>query len=366
MAMLATAAVVHEANGPFSFEDVEIEDLRSDEVLVRIEASGICHTDLVAQRLTPLPAVFGHEGAGIVEAVGSAVSRVKKGERVIISYPFCGMCASCMEGHPYHCDDHMSLGFAGTRHDGSHTIKSSSGPMSGAFFQQSSFASYSITPERNVIPVGADHMPAMLAAIPCGVQTGAGSILNTLKVGPKEGLAVFGAGSVGLSAIMAGKLVGASPLIAVDVVEERLNLAYELGATHVINARDGDVVARILEIAPKGVNFSLETSANEQALNDAIGCLSTGGQCGMVIAPHFGETYPFSPTEIFRRAASLKGIIQGSSVPNTFLPKLIEFNRQGRFPYDRLITTYDFSDINRAIDEMKNGKTIKPVLLMDK
>lgn len=364
MTKTTTAAVVSEPQGKFTFETVELDDLRHDEILLRNEASGICHTDFVAQNIMPLPGVLGHEGAGIVEAVGKGVSRVKPGDRVIVSYPSCGTCHGCLKGQTYFCDNHIPLGFRGTRLDGSHTIKLEGKPISGAFFQQSSFATHSIAIERNVVPVTSDRSAEMLAAIPCGVQTGAGSILNTFKVGPKDSLAVFGAGAVGLSAVMAGKLVGASPLIAVDVVEERLQLALEMGATHVLNAKDGNVAERIQEIAPHGVCYSLETSANEQALNDAIACLSQGGECGMVIAPHFGEKYPFSPTEVFKRAVNLRGIIQGSSVAQTFLPTLLELNQQGRFPYERMITLYDFEDINKAVAETKAGKAIKAVLKM--
>ena len=364
MTTTATAAVVREPQGQFTFETIELDDLRSDEILVRNQASGICHTDFVAQNIMTLPAVLGHEGAGVVEAVGSGVSRVKPGDRVIVSYPSCGTCHGCLQGQPYFCDHHIPLGFGGTRLDKTHTIKLSGQSISGAFFQQSSFATHSITVDHNVVPVTGDQTAEMLAAIPCGVQTGAGSILNTLKVGARDSLAVFGAGAVGLSAVMAGKLSGAMPLIAIDVVEERLNLALELGATHVLNAKDGEVAARIKEIAPQGVRYSLETSGNEQALNDAIACLSTGGECGMVITPHYGEKYPFSPTEVFRRAANLRGIIQGSSVPKTFLPMLLKLNQQGRFPYERLIAVYDFEDINKAVAETKSGKAIKPVLKM--
>ncbi|MDJ0509307.1 MAG: NAD(P)-dependent alcohol dehydrogenase [Crocosphaera sp.] len=365
MTTTATAAVANEPQGKFDFETVELDDLRPDEVLVRNEASGMCHTDFVGQKTMPLPAVLGHEGAGVVEAIGSGISSVKPGDRVIVSYPSCGYCNGCLSGRPYFCDDHLTLGFSGTRLDGSHTIKLKGSKISGAFFQQSSFATHSVTVERNLVPVTKDHAAEMLAAIPCGVQTGAGSILNTFKVLPKESLAVFGAGAVGLSAVMAGKLSGAYPLIAVDIVEERLNLALELGATHVFNAKDGNVAERIKDIAPQGIDYTLETSGNEHALNDAIACLATGGECGMVIAPHLGEKYPFSPSAIFQRAANLRGIIQGSSVPKTFLPLLLNLNRQGRFPYERLIQVYDFQDINQAVIDTKSGKAIKPVLKMD-
>lgn len=365
MALKTTAAVISEQNGSFSFETVELDDLRSDEILVRIEASGVCHTDMKAQGMTPLPAVFGHEGTGFVESIGAGVTRVKVGDRVIISYPWCGVCPSCIEGHAYVCDHVFPLSFGGTRLDGSKTITLNGEPISGAFFQQSSFATHSITSERNVVPVEGDHAAEMLAAIPCGVQTGAGAVMNAFKVGSRDSLVVFGAGAVGLSAVMAGYLAGASPLIAVDVVEARLNLALELGATHTINVQQGDTVDRILDIVPSGVTFSFETSANAQAFLDAIACLGTGGECGIVAVPKMGENFPFSPQTLFRRCASLRGIIQGYALPHTFLPRILELNRQGRFPYERLITTYKFSDINKAFEESKAGGAIKPVLIMD-
>ncbi|MBW1799124.1 MAG: NAD(P)-dependent alcohol dehydrogenase [Deltaproteobacteria bacterium] len=360
----ATAAVVYEPDGKFSLEAIELDDLRSDEILVRIEASGVCHTDIGAQKVTPLPAVLGHEGTGVVEAIGSKVSRVSPGDRVIISYPWCGICPSCVEGRAYICEHVLPLCFGGTRLDGSQTITLNGNGISSAFFQQSSFATHSITLERDVVPVEGDHLPEMLAAIPCGVQTGAGAILNTFKVGPMDGLAVFGAGAVGLSAVMAGHLSGASPLIAVDIVEERLQLAIEMGATHALNANQGDIPERIREIAPRGVAFSLETTSNEHVLEDAIECLGVEGQCGMVTVAHRGEKFPFTPFGIFRRCGSLRGIIQGFAIPNTFLPKLIEMNRQGKFPYERMIKTYDFADINTAFEDTRAGRTIKPVLKM--
>jgi len=360
----ATAAVLRKPHGKFSFETIDLGELRSDELLVRIEACGVCHTDAVAQDITPLPAVFGHEGTGVVEAVGSGVSRVRPGDRVVISYPWCGTCPSCVEGRGYICDYFIPLGFAGARLDGSKTITLKGKKVSGAFFQQSSFATHSITTERSVVPIKDHVSPEMLAAIPCGIQTGAGAILNVFKVGPKDGLAVFGTGAVGLSAVMAGKIAGASPLIAIDVVEDRLALALELGANHAINAKGGNTLERIREIAPRGVEFSFETSSNEQALSDAMECLSMGGKCGIVTVPHLPGKFPFTPWGLFTRGGSLHCIMQGFSIPSTFLPKLIELNKQGRFPYDRLIKTYDFKDINKAFEDTKAGKAIKPVLKM--
>ena len=364
MSKTATAAIAYEPKGEFVLETIELGDLHHNEVLIRNQASGICHTDFVGQNMMSRPVVLGHEGFGIVEEVGNSVTKVTKGDRVIISYPSCGVCHGCLEGKPYYCDHHIPLAFKGTRLDGSYTTKLNGNKISASFFQQSSFATHSIANERNIIPVTGKQSPEMLAAIPCGVQTGAGSILNTLKVGAKDNLVIFGAGAVGLSALMAGKLVGAMSLIVIDIIEERLNLALELGATHVLNAKDGDIARKIKDIIPTGANYTLETSGNEHALNDAIACLATGGQCGMVIAPHYGEKYPFSPTEVFQRAACLRGIIQGSSVPSTFLPMLLKLNEDGRFPYERMIQTYDFEDINKAVADTKSGLVIKSVLKM--
>ncbi len=364
MPTTATAAVLHELNGQFLLQEVELDDPRSDEILVRIEASGVCHTDMMARGMLQPPMVLGHEGTGIVEAIGSGVTRIKIGDRVVISYPWCGTCHECVTAHGYRCEHVLPIAFGGGRLDGSKTISLDGKPISSAFFQQSSFATHAITLERDVVPVSHTHPTEMMAAIPCGIQTGAGAVLNSMKVGAQDAFAVFGTGAVGLSAVMAGRLAGASPLIAIDVVEERLNLAFELGATHAINAKEGEVVAQLKEIAPRGVNFAFNTTDNEQVLDDAIECLAMGGECAIVTAPKDGEKYLFNPVGIFARTATLRGIIQGSALPNIFLPKLIELQQQGRFPYERLIKTYEFADINQAFEDSHAGRTIKPILKM--
>ena len=365
MTTTATAAVLHEPHGQFSMEQVTLDDLKPDEILVRIEASGICHTDIAVQDMLPMPAVLGHEGTGVVEQVGSAVSRIKAGERVTISYGSCNNCPNCLQELPYICDNSVQCNFGGSRLDGTHTIQLAGEPITAAFFQQSSFATHAITLERNVVSIDQGLSAQMLAPLGCGIMTGAGAILNTLQVGGKDSLVVFGAGTVGLSAIMAGRMVGAAPLIAVDINASRLDLALELGATHAFNAGEGEIPERVREICPRGAKFSFETSGVEQALNDAIMCLAMAGHCGMVTAPHYGEKYPFSPSEIFFRAANLQGVFLGSAVPQTFLPQLVGFQREGKFPYERLIKTYHFTDINQAFKDTESGDVIKPVLLMD-
>ncbi len=364
MTTKTTGAVLDEPHGRFVLKQVELDDPRDDEILVVVEASGVCHTDVAVQDgLTP-PMVLGHEGTGVVQAIGSGVRRVRPGERVIVSYPWCGDCNECLTGHAYRCEQMFRLAFGGGRFDGSKTITMDGRPVSSAFFQQSSFASHLITLERDVVPVGREHAAELLAAIPCGVQTGAGAILNSMQLGAGDSLAVFGTGAVGLSAIMAARLMEASTIIGVDIVESRLELALELGATHVINAANGEVPERIKELLPKGVRYSFETTGSEQGLDAAIESLCMGGECGFVTLPHRGAKYPFTLRGLSTKSATLRGIISGSALPNDFLPKLIEWQQQGRFPYDRLITTYDFEDINQAFADSAEGRAIKPVLMM--
>ncbi len=360
----ATAAIVREPHGEMKLETVELDDLREREILVKVEASGICHTDAKYQGVLPLPAVFGHEGTGIVEAIGSGVTDVKPGERVIMSYAFCGACPCCENDKPYLCENTFELSFSGLRADGSSAIRLAGKPISGSFFQQSSFASHAITLERTVVPIRSDLPPEMLAAIPCGVQTGAGAMLNTFGVREGESLIIFGAGTVGLSAVMAARMINASTIICVDKLRNRLELAADLGATHVLNANDGEIPPRVKEILPRGVQYALDASATVDALEDAMQCIGQGGRIAVVSFPEGGKKFPFTTRDLFIRVGSLQGTIQGHSVPRQFLPKLIDWQARGLFPYDRLISTYDFADINKAFSDAQAGTVIKPVLIM--
>ena len=365
MTTQAIAAVVYENHGEFTLESVELDDPRPDEILVRIEASGVCHTDAMAQGIMELPAVMGHEGMGVVEQVGSDVSHLKPGDRVIISFPWCGECGHCNGGRRYWCDNAYPMLFGGARGDGSKTIKLNGQPISSAFFQQSSFASHAITLARDAVKVSSDDGESpMLAALPCGIVTGAGGILNELKVGAKEGLAVFGAGAVGLSALMAANLAGAWPLICVDVVPSRLELALELGASHVINALEGDVVEQIKEISPSGIDCIFETSGNIHSFHAALAAVKTGGTVGAVTVPNYGSTFEFNGELMIGKGMHLTGVRMGSAVASDFIPKLLEFNAQGRFPYEQLVSKYEFSDINKAFADSHSGVAIKPVLTM--
>ena len=363
MAKKSTAAVVHEVGGPYALQEVELDALRPNEVYVRVEAAGVCHTDANMQVMVPMPAVLGHEGAGVVEEVGAGVDYVKPGDKVIMSWPACGVCPNCLTGKRYICDNAFPLLFSGRRLDGSQTIKLNDEWISGSWFQQSSFATHALTPVESLVKVDDDVPPEILAALPCGAMTGAGAIVSALQVGPADGLLILGAGGVGLSAVMAAHMAGAYPVITVDVHPGRLALAQELGATHVINAKNEDAVARVQEISPGGVLYAFDSSGVVSSWQLAALSVRAGGTFGVCAAVE-QETLGGSPHITLSKGMRIQFIMGGSVVPRVFLPKMIEWYRAGRFPVDRLIKTFPFSEINAAFAAAHHGEAVKPILVM--
>jgi aryl-alcohol dehydrogenase len=361
MGVQATAAVVRELGGSFELEEVELDEPRSDEVLVRIVASGMCHTDLMARDtgMMPLPAVLGHEGAGVVERVGDAVTRVRPGDHVVLSLPHCGECRACQVGEVSYCVEAAVRSLRGTRPDGSHTVHDATGaPLSAGFTGQSSFSTYSLVQERCAVPVGPDLPLELLGPLGCGVQTGAGTVLNELRPAPGSSIVVFGAGGVGLSAVMAAALVGCSPIIAVDMFENRRELALELGAHHAVDGADPDLVATLVALTGGGADYSVLTAPTPAITAPGIACLNNRGACAIVAAG--GEI----PVASIASGKSVRGIIMGSSLPRQFIPMMAEQLRQGRLPLERLVRWYDFADIATAIHDMEEGTTVKPILRM--
>lgn len=362
MSRTVSAAVLRAPSADFVIEEVSLDAPRADEVLVRLVATGICHTDLAFRGIVPLPAVLGHEGAGIVEAVGAHVTKTKPGDHVVLTFGSCGACRGCVSGRPHLCEDNLKLQFACQRADGSPTMTQNGDAVGGAFFQQSSFASHALATERNTVVVPDEAPLEILGPLGCGIQTGAGAVLNSFDMRAGASFAVFGAGAVGLSAVMAAVLAGAGPIIATDINAERLALALELGATHTIDAATGDVAGQIQTITGGGADFALETSSDEQAFHDLLECLALGGTCGVVATPRRGQPFPFSSRNLLVRAPTVMGILQGSSVPELFIPRLVELQRSGRFPIERLVTFYEFADINVAVADAEAGRAIKPIL----
>jgi aryl-alcohol dehydrogenase len=363
--MQVTAAIVQKKSGPFVIERLELTEPRPDEVLVRVVASGMCATDLHGRDgyyNTPYPCVYGHEGAGVVEAVGRNVSTLAVGDHVVMSFPWCGTCANCRRDMHSHCQKSFDWKFSGKRPDGSTMLSKNGVEVYSAFFQQSSFSSHTLANERFVVKVRKDAPLELIAPFACSGQTGAGAVFNTMRAKAGDAFAVFGVGAVGLSGLMAAKVVGCDPIIAVDIHDRRLELARELGATHVLNHTvSRNVVSAIRRITGEGVRFSLETSAQPAVLREAVEALMPAGTCILLGSARAGTEVTLDmPFLQFGR--SVHGVIQGESHPKEFIPHLVDLLMSGKMPVDRMITFYDLPDINRAAQDAAAGTTIKPVL----
>ena len=359
-----TAAVVESAGAPFELGPADLGDVQADEVRVRMTASGICHTDLLIREgtfPTPMPVVLGHEGAGVVEEVGSAVGGIAVGDRVALSYGSCGGCGACMSGRPFHCADFFPRNFLATRPDGTTALSRGGQPLHSHFFGQSSFATGAIVNQGSVTKIADDVPFEVVAPFGCGVQTGAGTVINALRPQAGSSIAVFGAGGVGLSAIMAAVICGCDPIVAVDVRTNRLDIARELGATHVVDATQADPVDAIIEITG-GVDASIEASGVPGVLRQAVDALAPNSIAMLVGAPPAGTEEPIDTNAMLSTGRIVRGVVEGHSVPQIFIPQLIDLWRAGRFPIDRLIRTYDFDQINEAGDAALAGDVVKPVL----
>ncbi len=362
--MKIKAAVVREKGAPFVIEDIELDEPKGDEVVVRIASTGLCHTDLVARMQfipVPLPGVFGHEGAGVVEKVGPLVTKVKPGDHVATSFMSCGTCPCCKKGKPGWCSEFRRLNFGGRRPDGTATMKKGSETIYGSFFGQSTFGSYALMGERSVIKVPSDVPVEILAPLGCGIQTGAGGVINTLKAGPGSAIAVFGIGSVGLSAIMAAVVCGCTKIIAVDIMEERLKLAKEFGATDVINSGKVNAVDEIRKLTGGGIEFTLECTGIPKVFRQAVDALMMGGTCGLIGVAPVGVEANLEMQHILD-GRTIKGCVEGDCIPDIFIPQLIELYKQGRFPFDKLLKFYSLDQINEAVEDTEKGRALKAVL----
>ncbi|MEU5877122.1 NAD(P)-dependent alcohol dehydrogenase [Spirillospora sp. NPDC047279] len=363
--MRIDAAVLRAADAPYTIEPVELADPGPGEVLVRIAGVGMCHTDLLGRvpgDLVAKPVILGHEGSGVVEAVGAGVAGVKPGDHVVLSIDSCGSCANCRAARPGNCATMAELNMFSLPLDGVARAHDGDGTAVGnRWFGQSSFASHALATARNTVVVDPDLPLDRLGPLGCGIQTGAGSVLISLGVEAGDTIAVFGAGAVGLAAVMAARVAGATTIVAVDLHESRLDLARELGATHTLNGADDDLAGQIRAISGgEGVQYSFDTTAVPSVVSTAVAALRTTGVCGLVGVGM--EEYRLDPS-LLLMGRTVKGIIEGDAVPQLFIPKLAELWRQGRFPFDRLIETYPLEQINQAEADTTSGKVVKPVLL---
>jgi aryl-alcohol dehydrogenase len=366
MSITTRAAVVESGGAPFTLSDVELDEPGPHEAVVRMVATGLCHTDLgVASGGLPfpLPGVLGHEGAGVVEAVGSAVTGVAPGDHVVLSFTSCGDCRNCRGGHPAYCATWLPLNLIGGRRaDGTSTISRDGEDLGGHFFGQSSFAERALVDERSLVKVDPDVPLESIAPLGCGVQTGVGAVWNVLKPVTGSTVVVLGAGAVGLSAVMAAALTPATNIVAVDRVGERLSLAKELGATHTVNAAEADLAEALAGITGgQGADGVVETTGNVGVLRQGVDALAARGTLVVVGAPPFGTEVALDVNGLLG-GKQIVGLTLGDAETQNFIPALVRLVKEGRLPLHRLISTYPFTDIDQAVRDMGAGKAIKPVL----
>ena len=364
--MRITAAVVPELHADFEVEEVELGDPHPGEALVRIVACGVCHTDDITRHGDlpfPSPGVLGHEGAGVVEAVGDGVTNVSAGDHVVIGWPFCGTCRNCLDGQPRYCFQIGPLVAGGSRPDGSTALSRPDGTsLHSHFFGQSAFATHAIVGANALVPVAKSLPLDLLGPLACGIGTGAGAILNVLRPGLGSSVVVYGAGSVGLAAVMAARSTGATTIVAVDLQPGRLKLAAELGATHTVDAR-ADPVAAVKEICGGLADFSLECAGSVDVLRQAADSVGMRGTCALIGgAPTKAEIMLDHLSTLWGKR--VVGILGGEGRSMQLIPALIELWQQGRFPFDALITTFPLEQINDAFAAAHEGGVLKPVLTM--
>ncbi|OPX10656.1 NAD(P)-dependent alcohol dehydrogenase [Mycobacterium sp. AT1] len=367
--MLVQSAVVDEVGGPFTIRTVDLAEPGPGEVLVQIAGVGICHTDIAVKEghlPFPLPGVLGHEGSGSVIAVGAGVERVVVGDKVALSFNSCGSCPQCAKDAPAYCHDFMAYNFGGSRPDGTTGVSESGRQVGANFFGQSSLATHALANERNVVKLPDDAPLSLAGPLGCGIQTGAGAVMNSLDVPAGASLLIAGAGPVGLAAVMAAAVRDADPIIVIEPHEGRRDVALSLGATHVIDPAVAPVADQVRAILAGGVDYAIDTTAAVPVLEQLLRSLGVRGSLGLVGVPANPEA-ALSIGLIQAQVAGLtvRGIVEGDADPQTFIPYLLDLHRQGRFPFDKLVSTMPFAQINEALEALHRGEAIKVVLVND-
>lgn len=364
--MRTTALIVEKPGGPFVIDEIELDEPRADEVLVRIVATGLCHTDLTVPTMMPeemLPKVLGHEGTGVVEAVGPEADGIEVGDHVVLSFTSCGTCGACEEGAVGYCDQSLLLNYLGMRLDGSTTMKRGDQPVFGSFFGQSSFARHALATARNCVVVDKALDLTRLAPFGCGFQTGAGTVINVIDPQPGDTLAVFGVGAVGLAAIAAATGLGMDTVVAVDPQSARRAEAERYGAVVLDPTEEGadPIEERIKAVTGGGASYAIDTTALAPVVLQAQGALRARG---VLIALGLGAPeYTIDAVDLLQAGKTVRSSVEGEADPQLMIPELIRMRAEGRFDVDHLVTTYPFEQIGDAIADAEAGKVVKPVLV---
>ena len=351
------AAVLREVKQPLVIEEVTLDDPGPGQLLVKTAASGVCHSDLhFIEGLwpSPLPVVLGHEAAGVVEQVGPGVTHAEPGDHVVLLFvPFCGSCRYCTTGRPNLC------GRARTRGQTLHIGEQAVAP----FASLSSFAEYMVVPEGGVVKIKKEVPLDKAALVGCGVMTGVGAAINTAKVQPGSSCAVIGTGGVGLNVIQGCVLAGAERIIAIDIHANKLEMAREFGATHVIDASNEDAVAKVQELTNGGADYAFEVIGLPEAITQAFEMVRRGGEAIVVgMAPAGSEVTISAPGFMLEKV--LRGCVYGSSRPRYDMPRLLDLYMAGKLKLDELVSrTYPLEGINEAFAAMKNGEVARSVIV---
>lgn len=365
--MRISAAVVREPEGKFTIEELELGEPGPGEVRVKVHSVGLCHTDIGVRNQWlpfPMPAVLGHEGAGVVESVGEGVSSVAVGDKVVLTFNYCGSCPLCERGEPAYCINFLASNFAGSRLDGTNPLSTpEGGTVGGYYFGQSSFASHAVATERNVVKLQDDADLTKVGPLGCGILTGAGAVFNTFAPSPEQTVAVFGSGAVGLASVMAAKALGCRAIVAVDRWPARLELARELGATATVNTNEvEDVPAAVREATGMGADFAVDTTAVPTVMRAAVSSLAPRGTAGLLGLGVAGTELSVDMLELAVPGRKVVGIIEGDADPHQLIPRLVELHKQGRFPFEKLVVDYSFDQINQAVEDSDAGRSLKPIL----
>ncbi len=362
--MKVQAAVIREFGAPFEVTTLDMAEPADDEVLVKLTAVGICHSDIATRNGAfgpPLPVVLGHEGSGVVERVGAKVTGLAPGDHVVLSYASCGACPACSEHAPQYCREFALRNFKGWRSNGEPTFREEAGPVYGGYFAQSSFATWAIATQRNTVKVDKALPLELLGPLGCGLQTGSGTVINTLKPKPGESIVVFGVGTVGMAALMAAKAVGCGTIIAVDVHDGRLELAKELGATATARGDDTELAKTLRGLLPPGgANYTIDTSGRPEIIRIATEALAVRGTC-VVLAVIPGKEATIAPGFLLS-GRKLMGATEGDADPQDYIPEMLKLHAAGKFPFEKLVRFYTLDQINEAVADMHSGVTIKPIL----
>lgn len=368
--MKIQALVVEEKDAPFTLHEIELDDPGPGEVRVRIVASGVCHTDEITRggdMPMPFPSVLGHEGSGIVDAVGEGVTRVVPGDRVVIEWPWCGECRNCLEGEPRYCLRMGDALVSGRRFKGAKagtTAYSRDGePLNGHFFGQSSFGTYAITLENALVKVPDDVPLELLGPLACGLATGAGAVLNEARPQLGDSLLIVGVGAVGLAAIMAARCTGATTIIAADLHDERLELAREFGATHTINSGSSDLKEEVARITGSTVDFAFDCTGVISVIETAAETVGMLGTLVLIGGAPAGASFSLDHLSTLW-GKKVIGVLGGGGRSGQLILGLIDLYRQGRFPFDKLVRYYEMDEIEEALADSAAGTVVKPILRM--